>query len=66
MSGDDALGGLAFGVDGEALGGEFTQLCDHAGAGREGVFIEVEAQGVAAGEWGVVLRHGKDAGAGLG
>ncbi len=61
VRGDDALGGLALGVvDGEAFGSEFLQRRKDSRTGGEGVLVEVEAQGVAAGEGWVVLGHRED------
>src|SRR6185312_4839705 len=57
VCGDNALGGLPLGVEGEAFAGELLQRREDARAGGEGVLVEVEAQGVAAREGWMVLRH---------
>ena len=67
MASDESLDGGALGVGGEDLGGERRWMQARTrGDGSEGVFVEVQAEGVAAGERRVVLRHGEDFGARIG
>ena len=59
VRGGDALDGLALGILRQSLGGDLAQTLDHPGRGGECVLVEVEAQGIAAGERRVILRHGE-------
>ena len=59
VRGSDALDGLALGIPGEALGGDLAQALEHAGRRGECIFVEVEAQGIAAGQRRAILRHGE-------
>jgi hypothetical protein len=57
--GYDALDGFALRVDSQTLRGELLQLSQDRGTGSEGVLVEVEAEGVATGEWRMILGHGQ-------
>ena len=59
VRGSDALDALALGIFRQALGRHLAQPLEHPGRGRKCVLVEVQAQGIAACQRRVILRHGQ-------